>query len=30
MPTGEWLPVSRRQLVAVREALTQRGAAGAR
>ena len=30
MPTGEWLAVSRRQLAAVREALTQRDAAGAR
>lgn len=30
MPTGEWLPVSRRQLAAVREALTQRDAAGVR
>jgi len=29
MPTGEWLAVSRRQLAAVREALTQRDAAGA-
>ncbi len=27
-PTGEWLAVSRRQLAAVREALTQRGATG--
>jgi two-component system response regulator AlgR len=30
MPTGEWLAVSRRQLAAVREALTQRGEAAAR
>jgi two-component system, LytTR family, response regulator AlgR len=29
MPTAEWLAVSRRQLAAVREALTQRDAAGA-
>jgi len=28
MPTGEWLPVSRRQLAAVREALTQLDAKG--
>jgi two-component system response regulator AlgR len=25
VPTGEWLAVSRRQIAAVREALTQRG-----
>ena len=30
MPTGEWLAVSRRQLAAVREALTQHDAASAR
>jgi two-component system, LytTR family, response regulator AlgR len=30
MPTGEWLAVSRRQLAAVREALTQRDSAAAR
>jgi len=30
MPTGEWLAVSRRQLAAVREALTQRDVTGTR